>query len=434
MRQGFRLSPNQFNLVCALFVALFSYGSIIPFIWNERPSKHDFGQFYMGGAIAQSKDWGSLYPIPKPGALSNAGWRFDSYTKPHYEQIVTERKVGYTYRFIQLPPNALWYYPLALMSVQNAFRVWHIVMTGLLVVTAVQAGKVYQAMVNGPLLEDGHLGRPVYTAGLVTLLVGLSPLMNYTERTSNTGPLISACYGAIVLGLLAAENRGSQIIAALGLVIGGFTKFAPGVGLPLMIAMRRWRTIGWTLGITAIITLVTMFITGTAVWSEFWRVIWPTLQNSSDFPANESIYGFLIRNKHQYPLNRSLVIDIRASQDLVLAAIALLLLHRKEFWKAPEHVAAAAAALMSWLLIFAPIAWQFYHCMLAPLWGWLIWEAIRGKWFIRTVVIVAILLTFAPSPGDWWKRIPEPMNSRQLFSAMLILLLGCWRLSRRASS
>jgi len=83
---------------------------------------------------------------------------------------------------------------------------------------------------------------------------------------------------------------------------------------------------------------------------------------------------------------------------------------------------------MAWMLIFSPVAWQFYHVMLTPLWGWLVWEAVRGRAMMRIAVVAALLLTLVPSPSEWWGRFPEPIASRQLFSAIIILVVGLHRL------
>ncbi len=409
------LSVRSFNAACIALVGLVAAGLIVAKIWREK-EHHDFGQFYMGGAMAQTGDWQSLYPIPKPAANVNPGWSYGSDEKPHYAQVEKQRGVGRTFRFIQLPPNALVYSLMARLSYQNAYRAWHIVMAIFLIITAWQAGLIYRRM----------SGTESYAAGLVMLLVGCSPLMIYTARVSNTGPLLSACFGIAVLGLLAPEKLGLR--PALGMVVGGFTKYAPAVVLPLVISMRRWRTLAWSLGLTLLITLATICVTGTEVWVEFWREIWPPLQKSSDTEACQSVWGFLSRVLHQFPLHHPAVMGIKIAQYFVLVVILVKLVRRKEFWIVPEHVAAAAAALMAWLLIFAPIAWQFYHCMLTPLWGWLVWEAVKGKTGIKIAVIVGILLTIAPSPGNLWGKFPEPIASRQLFSAVVILGIALWRL------
>ncbi|HEX3356869.1 MAG TPA: glycosyltransferase family 87 protein [Tepidisphaeraceae bacterium] len=410
------LSARSFNYLCIAFVALLFAAFILLHIWKDK-ERHDFGQFYMGGTMAHTGDWDSLYPVPLPKANVNPGWSYGSTEKPHYHELTVERGVGRTFRFIQLPPNAILYSWMAHLSYQNAYRVWHIVMAIFVVLTAAEAGAIYLKM-------SGE--RESYIAGLVTLLVGCSPLMIYTQSVSNTGPLLSACFGAAVLGLLGPEKLG--LSPAIGMVVGGFTKYAPAVILPLVISMRRWRTLAWSVGLAVVIALATICVTGTGVWVEFWKVIWPPLQKSSNEEACQSLWGFLSRVLHQFPLHHPAVLGIKIGQYFVLVVILLTLVKRKEFWNVPEHVAAAAAALMAWLLIFAPIAWQFYHCMLTPLWAWLVWEAIRGKTGMRIAVAAGILLTIAPSPGSLWGKFPEPIASRQLFSAVVILGIALWRL------
>jgi hypothetical protein len=406
-----------------LLVFAFASIAILPHIWNEQ-KHHDFGQFYMGATMAQRGQWDALYPQPRTTSNVNPGWPRGSTMKPAYAAAAAERGVDDTFRYIQLPPNALLYYPLALLSVQNAYRLWHAVMIVFLAITAAQAGLVYDS-IRGD-------GRRSIAAGFVTLLVGCSPLMIYTARVSNTGPLLSACVGAAVLGLFRPEGR-RPLRPTLGLVIGGMTKYAPAAVIPVFVSMRRWRTLAWTAALSLLIAIGTVCITGAGVWIEFWRVLWPPLQKSSDSEACQSLFGFLSRVMHEFPLPPHVVTAIKIAQFIVLLVILSLLVRPWRFWdgssRAAATAAAASAALIAWLLIFSPVAWQFYHCMLMPLWGWLIWEAVRGRTMVTIAVVAALLLTLFPSPSDLWGRFPEPIASRQLFSATIILALALWRMT-----
>jgi hypothetical protein len=404
------------HAACTALVAAYVTMAVLPRVWHET-EHHDFGQFYMGGVMARQRDWANLYPQPYPEADVNPGWRYGSVPKPAYDAAAAAHGVPNTFRYIQLPTNAIAYVPLSYLSYQNAYRTWHVVMLAFLVISAWQAGRIYAA-VGGPRW---------WGAGVVTLLVGCSPLMVYTARVSNTGPLLAACVGATVLGLLRPERTG-WAGPAVGIVVGGYTKFAPGVILPVAIAMRRWRTVGITVGAGLAIGALTVAITGLKVWQEFFVVLWPPLQKSSDSEACQSLYGFMCRVLRQFPLERPGEIVVAVWRDLVIACLLALLVRRRSFWDKPAHVAAASAAVMAWLLAFAPVAWQFYHCMLAPLWGWLAWEFARGRRAMRVAVVAAIAMTYVPSPGSWWGRLPEPIASRQLFSALLILTIATWRL------
>ena len=410
---------SRFHLLCAGVVLIAMAGVVLPAVWHER-DHHDFGQFYMGGVMAARGDWAELYPVPYRGATLNPGWPMGSQSKPGYWAEARARGVGRTFRYIQLPPNAILYGPMARLTTQGAYRAWHGVMLVLLAVAAWQAGRVYAA-VGGP----GWWG-----PGLVTLLVGCSPLMWYTARVSNTGPLLATCVGATVLGLLRPERSGWAGVAG-GVVVGGYTKFAPGVLLPVAVAMRRWRTVFATVVLGLLIAGATVAVTGVGVWQQFFAVLWTPLQLPSNEEANQTLYGLVSRVTHQFPLHRGPAAAVAVVRDVVGLGVLALLVRRRPFWTEPAHVAAACAAMLAWLVALAPAAWEFYHCMLTPLWGWLAWEFARGRWRVRAVVVAAIGLTWLPSPSWWWGRLPEPLASRQLFSAAAILVLAAWRLSPR---
>ena len=251
--------------------------------------------------------------------------------------------------------------------------------------------------------------------------------MTYAARVSNTGPLLAACVGAAVVGLLRPERRGWAGVAG-GVVLGGYTKFAPGVVLPVAVAMRRWRTVAATVGLGLGVAAVTLPVTGLAVWREFFARLWVPLQKSSNTEACQSLYGFACRVTHRFPLTPPAATAVAAARDVAILVVLAALVHRRAFWDVPAHVAAGCAAVLAWLLAFAPVAWEFYHCMLTPLWGWLAWEFARGRAGMRVAVGAAIALTLVPSPADWWGRLPEPLASRQLFSGLVVLAIALWRL------
>ena len=417
-------SNRRLNAAATAIVAVVALAGVLPFVWNERPPHHhDFDQFYMGGLVARSGQWANLYPVPVAGSPDNPGWPRGSTMKPGYAALAGAAGVGNEFRFIQLPPNALLYLPLSWLSVQNAYRAWHVVMAGFVVMTARMSGRIYDRVAGHPAASAGAAG--------VTLLVGCAPLMHYAQQVGNTGPLLAACVAAAVLGMMSPERRLGSAHVAGGVVVGGFTKYAPGVLLPIAVAQRRWRTVLHTLLLAAAVTAITLAVTGTGVWVEYWKVLWPPLQNSSNTEPNQGLPGFVSRVTGVFPLHAGAARAIRSAQLVtLLAVLAPLVVRRKSTWDSPANIAAAAAALLAWLLIFAPVSWQFYHCMLMPLWGWLICEAARGGWRMRSAVTAALLLTIFPTPGKYWGRLPEPLATRQLFSAFAVLGLALWRMTR----
>ena len=410
-----RSHPRAANAACAAFVFAFLYATILPAVWNE-PTKHDFGQFYMGGAVASAGAWDALYPVPKTGSTYNPGWWYGSISKPQYEAIAGRDGVGATFRFIQLPPNALLYEPLSSMSYENAYRLWHFLMATLIGLSAWQAGRVYERIA----------GRPSAVSGLVALIVGLCPLTYYAARTANTGPLLAACVGLTVLMLFRPESPMTTWGAAAA-VIGFYTKLINGVLFPLYLAMRRWRTAVWAVGFALLIAAYTTIYTGVGVWREWLTVIFPPLNKTSDGDPNQSLYGFVTRATHAFPLTPGLGLAMHALQAVTLVAALAWLVRPRAFWDRPEHVAAGAALLLLWLLIFSPASWAFYYVITAPLWGWAAWEARRSRaalaWTLAALALVAV-----PTPGSRWGKIPEPLASRQLWAGCILFGMAAWRL------
>src|SRR6185503_7468727 len=108
----------------------------------------------------------------------------------------------------------------------------------------------------------------------------------------------------------------------------------------------------------------------------------------------------------------------------LLLILALVLLRPRKYWDTPHRVFAAAAALVAWLLLFSPIFWEHYHAYLAPLWGWVAFEATRSR-AKMFVAIAVILLAMYP-------RVPAPLLNHLMWSTVLLLGLALARLMERA--
>jgi hypothetical protein len=150
--------------------------------------------------------------------------------------------------------------------------------------------------------------------------------------------------------------------------------------------------------------------------------------------GNISLQGMLLRITGAAPLPAGLMWGLRIAQWATLLAVLALLARRPVAdWQRGPSAPAAAAALLAWLLIFSPLFWEHYHIYLAPLWGWLVWEAAQTRWRMA-LVIIALALAWTPLPVIGALRpLPEPVNSGMLFSAMLILGIAIDRLRRPAA-
>jgi hypothetical protein len=73
-----QLDAKCFNRCCALagllFLLLGVGAKYVTYARRGLPQAQDFGQYYMGGLMALHGEWDALYPVPRQGALTNAGF------------------------------------------------------------------------------------------------------------------------------------------------------------------------------------------------------------------------------------------------------------------------------------------------------------------------------------------------------------------------
>jgi Glycosyltransferase family 87 len=390
----------------------------VGFIWWPTPP--DFPQFYMGGLMARLSEWESLYPIPwsdvenpgiysdpKPGDLALR----ESYYVPNYT------------RFMLPPPAALLFVPLSLLPYRWAGWVWVAVLTACTWGVAYYAGWLYRAF----------SGKPSPWEGVLTLLVVVSPMVCRAIRVQNSTPVIALMFAFTMADLLRSD-RGR---AGAAILLGALLKYATLALLPLLVAMRRWRALGGLALFGLATSAISLAVMGTEPFETFVRDIAPTLDRPSAYLGNQSLTGLLVRlHGPGAPLPRSVTLPLAAAQLLALAAtLALIFRRRWEDWREPRYIFAAAAALLTWLLIFSPIAWEHYPIFLCPLWGWLVWEAQQSMRH-RAIVITAMALMNFPQgifevEGflQYDIALPEPWNSGQLWGIMMTAGVAMWRLS-----
>jgi hypothetical protein len=430
----YRHDPARFNRACAVLALLFLTFTIVgKLLW--RWDNQDFPQYYMGGVMARLGEFDSLYPIPKPGGLRNPGFFEDSDLKPRYAQEADFRGVGQQQvRYMQPPPFALLLVPLSFLTYKQGYIVWTIAMMLCAWWVALLAGAVYRAC----------LGRMTHGAGILTLLIAISPSAHRWVRVQNMSALMGVLIGITVLGLL---NRKS-LRSALAMWLGGLAKYATGVFLPLLLVMRQWRALILLIAISAASVLLSLWIMGRGPFEEYLGKIAPTLKNTNTLVANQAIQGFVARAIHgtaetqrtedlpQKLAGRPLIppgvkTAITAAQALVILLILGLMF---SYWRSgarfwidhPPMVFAAATALMCWLLIFSPMYWEHYTAYLAPLFGWAAWEATRSRARLVLVILAGAML-YAPL-AVMFKRLPDPWAAHILWGTCLLLGLAIARL------
>lgn len=411
----------KFNRICH-FIALLWLLISVPIGMRLRPTMPDFGQFFVGGIIAQRGEWKSLYPIPVRRSRDNAGLVTHSNAKPLWLAISKEHDVADFTHFILPPPSALLFIPFAWMSYAHAYWTWMFLLCLCTWGAALTAAHLYRTI---------H-GSPSRTEGLLSLLIVFSPMTARAIRVANVSPPIALILGFAILALL-ADRKSVRGVGAI--VLGALLKYATLVLLPLVVAMRRWRMLLAASALGLLLLVVTWVAAGTAPFVEFFTKISPTLSRPSAYLGNQSLPGLLARVFGR-PLDPPVVWSLNAARFLTLGAIlSLIFAQRRDAWLKPINVVAAAALLMSWLLIFSPIAWEHWPIFLCPVWGWLLWEA-RDPGLRGGVAIGSLALMYFPAGIlqvrgflTYQLTFPEPFNSWQLWGVSLLFGLAAWRLT-----
>jgi hypothetical protein len=408
---------TRFNRIC-FTIMLFWLSITIPAGLVLRPTVPDFSQFYTGGTLVRLGKWNALYPTPWRGSLDNAG--LHSNAKHDWVTISAKKGVPNYTHFILPPPSALLFVPLSFLSYVQAFWVWTFMLT---------ASIIAVASISAELLRE-ILGRSSRWEGVLMLLIAFSPMTARAIRISNVTPFIALAIAITLRALL----RDQPVRGAMAIVLGILLKYATLILAPLLILTKRWRLVGWSIAFMEFIFGVTLMIAGTKPFYEYGRIIMPTLARPSAYLGNQTLPGLLARifgRPLPTPISDGLG-NIRIAA-LTSVAFALLRLRSPEA-RTPVNLLAASAMLISWLLVFSPIAWEHWAVFLCPVWGWLIWEAIQPGWR-RFLAIVSLALMYFPAgifqvPGfaTYSIELPEPLNSFQLIGFMLLFGLSFSRI------
>jgi len=319
------------------------------------------------------------------------------------------------YRFTQPPPAALLFVPLAYLPFFPAYCAFMAVMVLCAWAIALQAGVIYARCA----------GVASRWTGVVILITAFSPMSYRILRSGNISPLIGALIGFGVISMLA--NR--PVAGALVTSIGGILKYATAVFVPVMIVMRQWRAILWTIAISLLICGATLILMESAPFKEFATVVFPNMMMPNPGTTNQSAEAVLLRFCNTPDLTMAAKIGFRGAQIASLALILFMIFRAPSAeWKCAPNVCAACAALIAWMLIFSALLWEHYVAYLMPLWGWLIWEAKQPRRLLLSLVTLGFLYVIVPL--HLGRFVPHHLlTSHSLFGALGMAMLGVWRLT-----
>lgn len=408
---------SRFNRICSIVILIWTL--LICGAFFKRPSTQDFHQYRMGGVIARFGEFDSLYPIPNPGSVKNPGGRDDSTMRPRFKELSEQYAEGDSVRFMSPPPNSILLYPLAFGSYSTMHRIWLVIGALCAWRICVQAGKMFALL----------RGKQCRGAGAIILLAGFSIMTYRSIRVGNVSTQMGWLLGAAALELATRDG----IRGAAAITFSSVIKYVGAILAPLVILTGRWKTMVWGAILSFLILAISWAFMGAGPFEIYFKDIWPTLQRSLPDGANSSLEAFLLRISHTNVLPGNLALMLKVMRIGAFLAVLGLLIHRARKGWTTESILAGALALIAWMLIFSPMFWEHYHAYLIPFWGYLIWEATRSRTKL-VLVVLAIAMAWVPTPiiGPIYRRLPEPVASHLLWSAVLMWLVALMRLARNS--
>jgi hypothetical protein len=145
----------------------------------------------------------------------------------------------------------------------------------------------------------------------------------------------------------------------------------------------------------------------------------------------------LTRLTRHKPLPAGLSLAMFAAQLAALLAIVIAVFRRppEQYRDRPALVLAACCALIAWIFIASPCAWEHWPVFFCAFWPYLFHEAaasrIRHAAVVVSLVLMNLPLAILPNDG-FLKRdihLAEPWNSSQLAGVLLVYLLSLARLA-----
>lgn len=415
------MGVRAFNRACYA-IALgwtLAIGGLGTWIKERHP---DIAQYYMGGAMALRERGVDLYPAPIEDGSKNAGFSDSSRLRPRYERIALEQRVAEFNRFVYTPPAALLFVPLALFDYPLARDLWIAAMSLCGFGVGLAAARVHARV----------RGQPTRLDGLLCIAVVASPLMFLTLRSGNITPLVALALAWAMLAV-ADDRPGSS---ALAMAVGGVFKGTSAVLLPLLVGLRRWRTLAALLAAAAAAVLAALLWMGAAPFRAFFLEIVPTFSRSTSSSANQSVAGVWLRLTGAAALPAAFGLALRAVAVVALVG-ATLLVARRASWmqRSPSATFAACAGLVALLLVLSPLVWAHYYLYLAPLWGWALAAGRRSRpdalLSFASIALTAIpVCVLEPGQGSAW----EPLRSHMLAGGLCTLALAVRRLARPADA
>jgi Glycosyltransferase family 87 len=238
-----------------------------------------------------------------------------------------------------------------------------------------------------------------------------------------------------------AYSRDHDLLAGIALALAILSKLAPVVFLLYFLWKREWRVFLYTVGVAALVALITLPFVGIDLWIQFSSQIFPALSTGTAYADNQTLPGLISRlmldPRYAQGLQSApsvpLVRAVNTAAELLVVGIALYFTRGRLTARRSLRYALEFSTWLTVLLVISPLAWDHYFTwMVLPITVLLDallntrWNPTRLAAFSALLVVALWLIntpvqTFLVYPALWQK-------SPLLYGALILLALLCERI------
>ena len=184
----------------------------------------DFDQYYAGAVVAENGWWDDLYPVQ----FSNQEKPTLAPLSPQLQQELDLRQAPARSKWIFPPPLAFLFLPLARLQYDTALAVHTVVSIAALLFLL---GITERAFMK--------FGFGFFPTQIAVLLLGVSQGSRNCLISSNISLFVGLGVASSLIGI--QRNQGTTTI--LGFLLAGMTKGSSVVWVPMLLFLKRWKTI-----------------------------------------------------------------------------------------------------------------------------------------------------------------------------------------------
>ncbi len=380
-----------------------------------RFSGGDFGQYFMGGVVANEGIWGDLYPkdistAPSPDKATIT-------TRLAFE--LSKRKACSSWKYIYPPPLAVFLAPLDWLPFTVSRRLF----------TALLFGAVFWFLVRFRRgCDDWNL--PSRLANLLILVIGTGLPVCESVMFANATPFIA------LSSLLALRSlRKNNVVGAVfSFALAGLFKGVSAVWIPALFLWRRWRILVAGL-MVVVIVLALPHILGAPLdlWGQFLHDIIPGSRKlywiGDGNLGLPSFFAWLSGEKN-LPFALKRILAFLQLLFLILSYALAWRVSRKDLPRA-EGLSLFVSTIV--FQIFSPICWPHYAFNVAGFLPLALSMAgirsglrLRGaQWVSSAIVALAFILAWYPigNAAKYALHIPA-LGFGRTFGYLLMLAWG----------